>query len=262
MADALCPECATPIPDMAYICPVCAADLADALHLLDDLADDLTITVTRQARVGAVAAAVSRGDDAQPLPFNPAASELAWVALDTLGAWARLVADTRGLDRPRGTIRDAAQFLTGHLVWLRHRPEAQAVHGEITAVARAVRRVVDSPPPIRFAGICPTDATRLYAPERAAYARCPECGGEFDVDAQHAALIVLLEDQMSYAAEIAQGLSNLGKTAARAGTIREWARRGRITARATDYAGRPLYRVGDVLDLLRDPDGRARKESA
>ncbi|WP_461027872.1 helix-turn-helix domain-containing protein, partial [Streptomyces sparsus] len=82
------------------------------------------------------------------MPFNEAACEARWAILGTLGGWAGLVAEQRGLRPPERAPNTLADFLGRHLAWLAGHGAVHELTAEISQLVRRARRVVD-PDPVR-----------------------------------------------------------------------------------------------------------------
>jgi hypothetical protein len=152
----------------------------------------------------------------------------------------------------------AASWLAEHgqMEWLRHQREAAEAMAELREAAREVERIVDRPRDRWYAGPCwedlPTGGrceVELYAVPGARVVRCRECRAEHDAAGRKAWLLAEARDVLAHAALIAAALTALGMPVA-VGTVYSWASRGRIVAHGSDTLGRPLYKVGEALDLL------------
>lgn len=103
-----------------------------------------------------------------------------------------------------------------------------------------------------------TECTRvLYATPGDPFVRCGDCGTTYDVATRREQLLAEAEDHLATVEMITRVVTTLGDTQVRASKISErirlWAHRGRITSHGTrviDGRPRPVYRIGDVLDLL------------
>lgn len=253
-----CPveTCDRPMPGSRVICGACEADIARALNAVPGLTADLDVTLARQtSRTTAGRSAVV------PLPFDPRASEAAWVLRSTLAGWVRQLQEHRPEPWPADTPQDMAAWLSARLQRLVRHPAAPEAHGEITEAVRAAQRVVDRPQERRFAGYCDCGAA-LYARPGAATVRCRDCdAAPYDVDERRQAMLAAVADQLMPAHQAAAALSGLVAPLS-ADLVRKWAERGQIDARGRDLAGRPLYRLSDVLDRLLGTLERRRKEKA
>jgi hypothetical protein len=169
---------------------------------------------------------------------------------------------------PRAVATAAARWLLAgrHVEWLRHRPEAPEAWDELRHAIALARRAIDRDQPRWYAGQCGADTiaaqvlaavfggpgrceAELYARPGATRIVCPDCGTEHDADARQAWLLDSARDVLAHAELIGRAATALGKPITPA-MVRGYARPERrlIVERGTDTAGRPLYRVGDVLD--------------
>lgn len=275
-------RCDRPLDGTAYACRACAEHLADRLHTAANLAGDLETTIARLGRTSTH----NPTTDRHPQPANLDAAHDAEAVRNTVTTWARHVADTRGLAvhlyghhvvgplcragwgcrhhscadiRTRRTADPLAatmRWLATQVTWLRHRPEAEEAVDELLDACRLTERTVDRRGPRWYAGPCDaqlpggqTCDTDLHAPTGAQVVRCPACGAEYDADARRNWLLDLADDSLHHAELIARALTGLGVLCT-GSTVRNLAHRGRVTAHGHDTAGRPLYRVGDVREVL------------
>ena len=80
--------------------------------------------------------------------------------------------------------------------------------------------------------------------------RCPACSTEHDAATRREWLLEAARDQLLHAGWMAAALSALLGEQVTDAQVRGYAHRGRIVAHGTDERGRPVYRVGDVLDMV------------
>jgi ribosomal protein L37AE/L43A len=214
----------------------------------------------------------------QALPFHLGASSVRADVGNTISTWARVILEERGMELPpipeppigpthitdckhesciviRWHIMDseithAAKFIAAHVWWLRHRPEAPEAYSDLIIADLQLERVIDRPAPLKYAGPCNVCRKDLYAREGAAMVTCRPCGMDYDMDGRREWLLEAAEDRLERASLIAQAVTDLGSPIS-ADRIRKWAQRGRLIPHATDGLGRPLYRVGDVRELLK-----------
>jgi hypothetical protein len=195
-------------------------------------------------------------------------------------------------------IAVAAHWLTPHLEWLRHQPTHEPdQHGntwsteqwlrDVEACARIVRGIARGPAdrvylgpcgayvgieckvcqatdidhhrecdvtcPHKFipAGTCDGD---VYGLPDGDTGRCRQCGAEFDQGERQRWLTDEVRQRAYRASELehAYGLNSA--------TVRKWAERKLIAAHGQDGQGRPLYLLGEVLDLAASE--AARREQA
>ncbi|MFE9955849.1 hypothetical protein [Micromonospora sp. NPDC005299] len=227
-----------------------------------------------------------------PLPFDPSARSRGLDASNTIVTWARHVAEERGggpvrpgpvigplcrsgagcrhetcsLIRTRSVphpVARAAVYLLGQLGWLRHRPEGREALDELGDACRIIVQVVDAPPPLWYAGPCreQTDvdeagrdvlcAEELYARTDDGTVRCPACKTRHDVGERREWLLDEADQVLAHASLVAAALTVLDRRVTPS-MVRNYADRGRITARGVDERGRPLYRVGEVRAVVAD----------
>jgi hypothetical protein len=183
----------------------------------------------------------------------------------------------------------AAQFLTTQLDWLRHAtdehggPYAASVFAEIRDCASRMRAVVEGPADRRYLGPCgavvpccvdgdqinPNPETCInsepcegdvYARDGAPAGHCRTCGATVDTGERRKWLDAEVRSRAFRAAEIASAYGINVKTIRswaterqarydHSGTQVEAARPAKLHVHGWDRDGRPLFLVGDVLDL-------------
>jgi hypothetical protein len=178
----------------------------------------------------------------------------------------------------------AARFLQSQLEWLRHatadngEPYAVAAFAEIDHCAGRLRGLVNGPSEQRYLGPCGaerehhdlcapgpgpcfaddfTDACTcwchngedgtcdgdIYAPRGGSVGRCRTCGATVASEDRQAWLDGEVQARAFRDVEISDAYGINVKT------IRSWATRGKLTEHGRDRDDKPLYNVGDVLDL-------------
>jgi hypothetical protein len=179
----------------------------------------------------------------------------------------------------------AAQFLQAQLPWLAHAtdeqggPYAASVFAEIRDCASRMRAVVEGPADRRYLGPCGAwiqltirngeeilaSAGQecegdVYARDGAPAGHCRTCGATVDTDARRKWLDAEVRSRAFRAAEIASAYGINVKTIRswaterqarydHSGTQVEAARPAKLHVHGWDRDGRPLFLVGDVLDL-------------
>lgn len=237
----------------AYACAACTSTAQRALADIADATPAARDVAARASRRGAPI----RGHGDARLPINLAAVARLDAIQAALTTWARHIAEERGIQPPSAAVdgrtgagsgdplQTAARWLTGHLDWLRHRPEAAEAYRDIAAARRVIHGIAAGPSERRWLGQCgqPDEhgqecAADLYGRVGATTATCRACGARHDVDERRAWLDSVAREHAYTPREIeaAYGI--------RAGTIRVWAHRRLIAA---DADGR--YPLGAVLDL-------------
>ena len=271
--DVTCVICDRPVPDQAYACPTCTDRLDRDLAEAADLVDDVAIAMARQGRTRTAV----RAGGADLIPFDQAAADASHELANTLTTWTRHVLAERGGDLPApstrigpdcprrncrhlsclairsagapSTLAVAATWLRGQREWIRHRPEVdEAVDDFATAVATA-RRAIDLPPDRLYVGRCECGVA-LYVRRGDEEATCRECGSVWGVAEQREWMLAMSWDTLATAAEASRALTALGYPVT-AHRIRVWSSRGKVAILAMRVANRrPLYRLGDVADLV------------
>lgn len=257
---ALCDLCQRPDPTGGYICPACADRARRDLRAIAE--------VTPAAR--AVAAGVVRRGTAVGgrrggirLQLNLAAAARLDRVQTEITTLARHVMEERGEQIPAVTdpLVTAALWLVGHIEWLRHRREAAEQAQLIALCRRTLVGVADGPAERRWLGQCGADTpdgpcrADLHARIDAEQTACRECGARHDVAERRAWLAETVRGYAYTASEIEQAFG------IKAGTIRQWAHRGRIVATGTTAEGWPVYPLGAVLDLAaQDAARRAERQ--
>ncbi len=260
MTESLC-ACGKPTRDDAYACDDCGDAMARALGDVPALESDLDLTLSRQRRFSSGANG-SRAAET-PLPYNAGASDAMGHLRAILVGWVRLC-DEEGVRSSDYRDKFPANDLTSMSRWLmwrvdgltRHEAATDAVD-EITGAVNACHRVIDRPADRWFAGPCDQCGRDLYARQGAEKVACEACAIEYDVTARREWLLSSARDHHATASEIARAVivwtdhdSGESRLTDR---IRKWADRGRIDVKGhVEIHGRlrPLYQVGDVLDLL------------
>jgi hypothetical protein len=216
-----------------------------------------------------------------------------------LTKWIDRIAVTRGTTRPwfnhhGHPITVAAHWLTPHLEWLRHQPAHDPDHHgntwsthqwlrDVEACARIVRGIARGPADRVYLGPCgeiidccvSTECIQgetevcdcwchkgepdrcqgdVYGLPGADTGRCRTCGAEYDQGERQKWLTAEVRQRAYRASELEHAY---GLTSA---TVRKWAERGLIVAHGHDRQGRPLYLLGEVLDVAASE--AARREQA
>lgn len=261
-----CEACDRPVAD-AFVCGACAGQLERDLGDVPALVEDLDVALSRQAVFGDRAGGKSAE---KPLPIDPRASEVGWVLRNTLSTWIRVLVeeghaqahssgaetsgwssgcDGLGAGSQPLTAAFMARWLLGHVEAIRHHQAGGEAADEIRSAIAHVRRVIDRPAQRWYAGAC-NCGTDLYVRPGATVIACRDCGTEHDVAKRRTELLDALEDRLATTVEISRAVRTIGQIEVTPSAIRGYAFRGRLEAKTVDRQGRPLYRMGDVLDLM------------
>lgn len=262
-----CVCCTRPMSDVAYACPSCGGKAAAHLRDIIDMTGAARDVAHGQARRGS-----GGGGGSEPrLPLNLGATQRLDAVQRELVMLARMVAEER-----QGAIWvwtddaiiEAAMWLTSQTEWLRHHQAADEHFAIIASCARVVEGVARGPSSQRYLGPCGAQLVDvmpvpdgegswdlvevdidtpcpgdIYAREGASDGRCRLCGATVGVGDRRAWLDAEVRSRAFRAVEIAQAYG------INVNTIRSWAARGQLVAHGHDRDERPLYNVGDVLDL-------------
>jgi hypothetical protein len=285
--------CQPRLAEDGYVCSSCVGYDHQLLGVIAGLAPDARAVAAGQARPGATRNGGSSNKPGSQSPLNDGATDALDEITKGLAKIARGIARTRGLRAPQShtETRDHADplgtlcaWLSDQLGWVRHalddqrQPYAPTVHAAIRDAASRIRAIVNGPGARRYLGPCGVgtliddtqirpdggEGIRTYA-ERTCdgdvYGRpgatngtCRTCGATHPQDDRREWLDTTARNHAYRASEFhhAYGLN--------AATIRKWAERQLLTAVDADQHGRPLYLLGDVLDLAASE--AARREAA
>lgn len=250
-----------------YVCQGCCSRAAGHLAAIVDLAPDARLVAAGLVRRGGGG---SGGKPGSQSPINDGATDVVDAVQNALTTLARHVAETRGLQRPSAPLGvrmlpdplvRAAEELSVSLEWLRHAVDDQgepyAVHAfeEISRCTTRLRGMVNGREPGRYAGPCGyvDEGGELCGEDVEArpgsnYATCRACGSRYDVEERQAWMRGEIEDHLARPVEIASVLMRLGFPIGYS-TIAAYASKGQLVPHGHDQKERPLYRIGDVLDL-------------
>lgn len=281
-----CDLCDRPVPDQSYVCSRCTEAYGGYLSTIASLAGEVEAAVAKL--VGHGPATSGGGGHGHPLPVDLDAAEKAAAVGNTVSTWARHVSLSRGIevlrDRPpqagpvcrtntcrhrscaeiRAPRREvgiavAARFIAEHLNWLRHRREAAEALAELRDAAGQIQRIVGGRLPRWYAGQCwellenaERCTAELYATPGASTVRCPDCDTVHETARRRSWLLDEARDVLAHAELIARALTALELEGVTGSRVRNLAARGRLLAHGVDAADRPLYRVGDVLELIHE----------
>lgn len=242
------------------ICGACEDQLRRDLAWIPELAEELDITLSRQAVIGA-----GGGGGDKPLPFSVAASDAGALLRDTLAGWVAVL-HSEDEEAVETSLASAAVWLLDrHARIIRH-PAVVDLVEEVAAVVACASRVVDRPGERQYAGPCPGPecGTDLYAHVKAVMVRCRECGESWRVEERRDVLLGEVRDRLARASECAHILTSLlgSGVVLEPRTVRNWALRGRIVAHGQDGQKHPLYKVSECEVLfVAELERRARRDA-
>lgn len=285
-----CGRCGAPERD-AFICRPCTDELERAIGDCTSLLHEVSVLATGQTNVyrssapATVHADEAEWDDEQhsipawlrsregrialpstPLMVNLDARDLLADAFDTLLTWASLV----GADEI--SSRDVVPWLLSHINDARFHEDAAQMHDEITYLHRRMESAVDRSPSRLYAGPCQDEldgvkcVRDLYAWPNADEIVCDGyraddggCGAIHTPEDRHHWLVATLDDALLPIDLLRHALPRLLPTlpTVPAATWRSWVHRKTIIAH-TAINGTPLYRGGDVIELISTIESRQR----
>ncbi len=293
MTHVQCQRCQRPTGDQSYVCEACAAPVVEALLTVPGLVDELPAAIWRQTRYGSggVGGWQEPWDQRAQDAHDAVTNALTTVArdLDETGGYASLTqprpplgptcrtawvpdgcqhetcwAIVRPVEHPAAL---AALWLADQVDELRKHPDGPGTLRELEAAVRQLRRVVDRPRDRWWAGPCSAElvdergrrycGVDLYAVPGAQTITCRACTAEYDAVTRRDELLRHARKALAHAELVARALTALERPVT-SSQIRGWAHRGRIIDHGVDQAGRPLYRVADVLWML---DEQARQDA-
>lgn len=233
------------------ICGVCAGNLERDLAQMPALLDDLSVTLSRQARIGGHNGSRSAQ---RPLPFDLRASEAGDVLRSTLVGWVRELHD--GVEHyPTDSLHGMALWLYSRMPRLLDHPAAEEAVDELGAAVRLARRAIDRPATKVYAGLCGVDGcdAGLYALPFAADVACPGCGIHHGVAERRETMLAALDGMLLTIGEIVNLATYLGEGMARKRTrnlLDKWVERSRLMPHSVDREGRALYPFGDTVRMV------------
>lgn len=239
------------------MCSGCWDHVAASLRSVPWLAPELRTTIARQAKTGGPVGVVSRSAEA-PLPINAAAVERHDDLRDILAAWVSCLWEDNGFGPVERltTATGLARWLLAHPDWCRSHQAAGDLYSEIVRAVHRCAQIVDRRPDRVYLAACGAeldDGTRceadLYGTEKRATAKCWECSTEWDLHERQEWMRDRACDRMANSVQLSGLLAALGVEVA-SSTIRGWCSTGKLEAKGRGQRGRPLYRVGDVLELV------------
>lgn len=230
--------------------------LSESLNYGDSLLRELDTTVCRDDKIGGASIGIVTRNGEQGLMFNAHASSIKESLVRSVRLWAlRFAEENPHLLFAPATIEDAALWMAGFPNLLAGHHQAVAIHADIRELVHAARRAIDRPAQRVYLGECGGRTEEglctaaLFGLQDRLGAHCFECGADWLVDARRKTMLSGIEDKFAHSGNLAALVKANGVPLA-SSTVRNYARTGKIRCMGNDSKGRPLYRVGDVLDVL------------
>lgn len=162
-----------------------------------------------------------------------------------------------------GDVGAMAAYLLDRVNVIEGQEEAPVLRSAVLDAVRRVERVIDREPEKVAAGECGAELPdetvcqrQLYADPTEPFVICPACETRWSVTDRRAWLLASAEDSVANAATISAALTRLDQPVT-ADRIYKWRERGRLVQHGADPRGAPMYRLGDVLDLLSESMAKA-----
>lgn len=262
--------CGKPTRDNAYVCDTCTNEFQQALAETPWLTAQLDLSMTRAKGVDYRAKGGTKGGSKETaLPVDYGAYAAASKLRAALLTWVKHCHDTAVPHQSPKTglpiLETAAmsRWLMWRIDGLSLSPDGPVAMGDITSAVAHGRRVIDRPADKWFAGPCngtigDDECGRdMYVTPGKPQVTCPACKSIHDVAARRTWLLEAAQDSLATATEIARAVTVLGEGGKSTKTLvrlmGDWNTAGRLTERGHTMRrgqARPLYRVGDVVELV------------
>lgn len=148
----------------------------------------------------------------------------------------------------------ALRYLADQTGWIAHHPDAVQAFDELEHCVGLIESAIDLPVASVYAGPCDACRADLYAKQGAETVECRPCDLVYQMDARREWLLRSAEDRLERSTDVARALTAYGRHITRK-RIDVWGSRGLIVAHSHDRSGNPLYRVGDVIEMLNKMSG-------
>ena len=282
--------CGRPSPT-SQLCTRCYQQLTHDLAHLPELLGELQTTLARQARMGGGKRGIGHSE---PLPLDVGAMDEGDSTRRCLVNWVRTIIEDSGPQThsdescvrphteahhiaheasirwhtwPANDTTAMALWLLAHAGWARRSDEAAQFAAEIHDVSVQLRRRIDRPADLAYAGPCGADdiktdldgdtitlervacGTDLYAKLGADVTKCPSCGTVYDVAERKAWMLASVADYAATTTEIANALTSLAQPVTPS-MIRQMVYRREVYRHGETADGAALYVIGDVLAVL------------
>lgn len=241
MSQGVCGIDRRPTPDDQPLCDTCWRRLREWLASVPALVADLEITLARQHSFGAQYGV--RRSSERPVVFHVPASDVLYTLRHLLARWA-------GAPMATSPVEAARRLLERPDDLLRH-PDLIRRYEALSEVMSRAYGVIDKPAELRYFGVCRVCGRSLRAPLHTVTIKCTHCSQRYDAQELRELRVRASHWLLATADTIAQVLPDLINEQRTARTIHAWYARGRLFRRGRNAQGAALYRVGDVITLVR-----------
>ena len=153
--------------------------------------------------------------------------------------------------QPEHVNAELIEWLRDQLTWLSRRAEGAEAVAEIVDALEQVSTIVDRPPDLNYLGPCTNCGHSLYVkPSNQTYVECDACIHVHNADQLRQRALMAAQDSLAHSSLISRAVTMLGESVSPV-QISRWVAKGRLVVRQHDRNGRPMYRVGDVIELAR-----------
>jgi hypothetical protein len=265
-SSATCPICDAPQVH-GLTCHACTTRLEQEIGDVPAIVNELDVTLSRQARIGAGGKAGSPAHERWA--YSPGASAALDDLTNTLTTWARDLDPTAdGKGHPASV---AARVLLSRINDVRAHDAAAELDDEIREAIRQARRAVDRPADRQFVGPCLHDEAGvvceqdLYAQPGAEFVRCKVCGTDHDVADRRVWLLGQAGDMLFTVREAAQMVGSFGGRNVAESTIRGYVSKGLLGYHGK-LRGSSAIKLAELLTVIvseaAKPKGRRSGTSA
>jgi len=252
----------------AYADKDCITSLTTDLRTLAWLAVELTITRTRQARLGGGA----RGAGGSSLGYHDGAARAYDALHNCLSGWVRDLNEGYATPWPSDTAESMAAWLAVRGKRLRQHPAVDQLARDVREYTEWARLVINPIPDESTYGVCGVEMpdgrvcdAHLYGEPDANWVRCQRCHTQHNARERTEALRARMSGLYFRASTLARLLPRLLQRPVSDNNIRAWARERPDAIRTErDEDGFPTYHCGDVIEVAASTPKRDRssKKSA
>jgi hypothetical protein len=253
---AACGYCKGKVTD-SLLCNGCTTLLRDMIEQASVMLAELAITATRQSRMRSRLTGGGR-NASTILPFDERAAALCR-RIDNMLAIAAVMMGWNGY----GT---AVRWLLVAMPVVRQHEVSVGLMDKLKPLLDMATEVIDQPAQHWYAGACevinegrPCGADLWGVPDDVVIV-CHKCSTVHNVRERKVMLLRMVEETLATATEIAKAV-HIVDMRVTDDMVWTYAKRGRITARGINAMGEPMYRIGDVLSVVREAAQRRVKRN-
>jgi hypothetical protein len=251
-----CPLCGGRMATGRTVCTPCEDALLRDLKDIPSLIVHLELAEARVTRLGD-----GGGTRGEALAWDDRARAAHDRLTKLLAGWVRVL-QPQTPDQPKATVIAHTYWLTRHRHLLLRHPAADEALGAIQHAVKQARWAIDRPADKIYAGPCDQCGHDLLAKPGAEEVVCSTCVDDdgrtlvYQVEARRDWMRAETEDLLGNSAWVSAIVTQLGVKVSQS-AIRMWVKRGKLTPRTflpprtVGGEPRPMYRVGDVIEVAR-----------